>query len=135
MRWKTPPPPVFAAATGATGADATSGAGAGGGAGATAAGGDTGAGGAERAGAGFSPLYVSGTVTWAWVSPDGASGTLRGAGGAASPSLSAMGKAVSAGVDEGPPTGCPGAAGLADVVPVLATEMDGVVGHPQGSGS
>src|ERR1700722_10341233 len=107
MRWKTPPPPVFAAATGGTRAGATSGAGAGCG-----AGGDTGAGGAAGgAGAGFSPLYVRGTVTSAWVSP---AGTARGAGGAASPSLSAMGETVSAGVDGRPATGCPGAAGLDD---------------------
>jgi hypothetical protein len=56
-------------------------------------------------------------------------------GGGARPSLSAIGKAVSAGVEEGPPTGFPGAAGFAPVFPVLATEVTGIAGQPQGSGS
>jgi hypothetical protein len=59
----------------------------------------------------------------------------RGAGGAASPSLSAMGKAVSAAVEEGPPTGRPGGAGFAVVVPLLAIDVTGTAGQPQGSGS
>ena len=58
-----------------------------------------------------------------------------GAGGAASPSLSAMGKAVSEAVEEGPPTGRPGGAGLAVVAPALAIEVTGTAGQPQGSGS
>ena len=62
-------------------------------------------------------------------------GTEDGLGGAASPSLSAMGKAVSAGVEEGPPTGRPGGAGAVAEFPLLATEVTGMAGQPQGSGS
>src|SRR5271170_2920621 len=62
-----------------------------------------------------------------------------GGGGAFSPSLSANGKAVSAGVDEGPPMDWPGFAGFALVVTMpgaaLATDTGAAAGHPQGSGS
>ena len=62
-------------------------------------------------------------------------GTELSLGGAASPSLSAIGKAVSAAVEEGPPTGRPGGAGVVAEIPLLATEVTGVAGQPQGSGS
>ena len=73
-------------------------------------------------------------MTWACVCPAGTTGVV-GVGVGAKPSLCASGKAVSAGVEEGPPTGFPGAAGLAPVLPALATEVTGIGGQPHGSGS
>ena len=94
-------------------------------------------------------VYASVVVTSEWISPGGTTGLVGGAGGAASPSLSASGKAVSAGVELGPSgweaaafatIACPGlAAGWPGSLgaPVLATETigGGAAGQPQVSRS